>query len=62
MPWPAIWEALNDCAAVFATAETGDKGRYLDGPVDWLKHGQERVERLNELRCDQRGFCCGSVG
>jgi glycine betaine/proline transport system substrate-binding protein len=40
------WEALNDCAAVFATAETGDKGRYLDGPVDWLKHGQERVEAL----------------
>jgi glycine betaine/proline transport system substrate-binding protein len=40
------WEALNDCAALFATAETGDKGRYLDGPVDWLKHGQERVEAL----------------
>ena len=37
------WEALNDCAAAFATAETGDKGMYLDGPVDWLKHGQERV-------------------
>lgn len=41
------WEALNDCAAVFATAETGDKGRYLDGPVDWLKHGQERVAALD---------------
>ena len=40
------WEALNDCAALFATAETGDQGRYLDGPVDWLKHGQERVEAL----------------
>ena len=40
------WQALNACAAVFATAETGDKGRYLDGPVDWLKHGQERVEAL----------------
>ncbi|WP_187430799.1 hypothetical protein ROLI_041590 [Roseobacter fucihabitans] len=40
------WKALNDCAAIFATAETGDKGRYLDGPVDWLKHGQERVEAL----------------
>jgi len=40
------WEALNDCAAVFATAETGDKGRYLDGPVDWLKHGQERAAAL----------------
>jgi glycine betaine/proline transport system substrate-binding protein len=40
------WEALNDCAALFATAETGSKGRYLDGPVDWLKHGQERVASL----------------
>ena len=40
------WEALNECAALFATAETGDLGRYLDGPVDWLKHGQERVAAL----------------
>ena len=40
------WKALNDCAALFATAETGDKGRYLDGPVDWLKHGTERAEAL----------------
>ena len=31
------WEALNDCAALFATAETGSKGRYLDGPVDGSK-------------------------
>ena len=41
------WEALNDCAALFATPETGGKGRYLDGPVDWLKHGQERVAALD---------------
>src|SRR6056297_1253235 len=41
------WEALNDCAEIFATPETGDKGRYLDGPVDWLKHGKERVEALD---------------
>ena len=40
------WKALNDCAALFATAETGEKGRYLDGPVDWLKHAQERVDAL----------------
>ena len=38
------WKALNDCAKLFATAETGEKGMYLDGPVDWLKHGKERVE------------------
>jgi glycine betaine/proline transport system substrate-binding protein len=40
------WKALNDCAAVFATPETGDKGRFLGGPVDWLKHDQERVDAL----------------
>ncbi len=40
------WKALNDCAALFSTAETGDKGRYLDGPVDWLKHASEKVDAL----------------
>ncbi|MCV2871975.1 ABC transporter substrate-binding protein [Defluviimonas sp. WL0050] len=40
------WNALNECAALFATPETGDKGRFLAGPVDWLKHDQERVDAL----------------
>lgn len=40
------WKALNACAAKFATPETGDKGRFLGGPVDWLKHDAERVEAL----------------
>ena len=40
------WEALNDCASIFSTAETGDKGRFLGGPVDWLKGDEERVEGL----------------
>ena len=40
------WQALNDCAHLFATAETGDKGRFLGGPVDWLKGDEERVEGL----------------
>ena len=40
------WEALNACASIFATAETGDKGRFLGGPVDWLKGDEERVEGL----------------
>ncbi|MFZ1338002.1 MAG: ABC transporter substrate-binding protein [Paracoccaceae bacterium] len=40
------YKALNDCAALFATPETGDKGRFLGGPVDWLKHDQERVDAL----------------
>ena len=40
------WEALNDCAEIFATPETGDKGRYLGGPVDWEKYDQERIDAL----------------
>ena len=40
------WEALNDCASIFSTAETGDKGRFLGGPVDWLYGDAERVEGL----------------
>lgn len=40
------WEALNACAAVFATPETGEKGRFLGGPVDWLKHDAEKVDAL----------------
>ncbi|MDD9993370.1 MAG: ABC transporter substrate-binding protein [Rhodospirillales bacterium] len=40
------WEALNACAEMFATAETAPKGRFLGGPVDWLKHDAERVEGL----------------
>ena len=40
------WEALNACADKFATPETGGKGRFLGGPVDWLKHDSERVEAL----------------
>jgi glycine betaine/proline transport system substrate-binding protein len=40
------WKALNDCAAKFATPETGAKGRFLGGPVDWLKHDQEKVDAL----------------
>ncbi len=40
------WKALNDCAALFATPETGAKGRFLGGPVDWLKHDAEKVEAL----------------
>jgi glycine betaine/proline transport system substrate-binding protein len=40
------WKALNECAALFATPETGGKGRFLGGPVDWLKHDQEKVDAL----------------
>lgn len=40
------WKALNDCAEKFSTPETSPKGRFLAGPVDWLKHDHERVEAL----------------
>ena len=40
------WEALNACAEMFSTPETEPKGRFLAGPVDWLKHDHERVEAL----------------
>jgi|TARA_R110002072_G_scaffold11431_9_gene51663 glycine betaine/proline transport system substrate-binding protein len=40
------WQALNDCAEVFATPETAPKGRYLGGPVTWGGFDDERVEAL----------------
>lgn len=40
------WEALNDCAQEFATAETAPFGRYLGGPVTWGGFDEERVESL----------------
>ncbi|MEX2648384.1 MAG: ABC transporter substrate-binding protein [Alphaproteobacteria bacterium] len=40
------WTALNDCAEVFATAETSPKGRYLGGSVTWGGYDEERVEAL----------------
>ena len=40
------WQALNDCASEFATAETAPLGRYLGGPVTWGGFDDERVEAL----------------
>ena len=40
------WQALNACAEVFATAETGSKGRYLGGPVTWGGFDEERIAGL----------------
>ncbi len=40
------WQALNKCAALFATAETGDKGRYVGGPQSWGGYDDERAEAL----------------
>lgn len=41
------WQALNACAELFATPETGSKGRYLGGPVTWGGYDDERVEALD---------------
>ncbi|MCB1810655.1 MAG: c-type cytochrome [Candidatus Competibacteraceae bacterium] len=40
------WQALNNCAELFATPETTPHGRYLAGPRDWERPDRERVEAL----------------
>lgn len=40
------WQALNDCAELFATPETAPKGRYLGGPVTWGGFDAERIAAL----------------
>jgi len=40
------WEALKDCAAKFASAETLPMGRLLDYPADWGTPGADRVAGL----------------
>jgi glycine betaine/proline transport system substrate-binding protein len=41
------WEALKDCKDVFATADSGGKGRWLEGPQSW--HGNLMPERVTAL-------------
>lgn len=40
------YKALNACAALFATPETGSKGRLLVYPEDWGGNDEKRVENL----------------
>jgi glycine betaine/proline transport system substrate-binding protein len=40
------WKALNECAKLFATVETGGKGRFVGPPADWGKHYAERIQAL----------------
>jgi len=46
------WEALKspECAKNFATADSGGKGRWLEGPVEW--HGDVMPNRLKGLGID----------
>ena len=41
------WEALKNCAEVFATADSGGKGRILEGPQSW--HGDLMPDRIKAL-------------
>ncbi len=40
------WKALDKCSDKFARADSGGKGVFIGGPVDWLKHDAEKVEAL----------------
>lgn len=46
-PGATYWEGLNACAAMFATAETSPKGRFVGPPADWGKNYADRVKALN---------------
>jgi len=41
------WEALKNCKEVFATADSGGKGRWLEGPQSW--HGDLMPTRIEAL-------------
>ena len=41
------WEALKNCKEVFATADSGGKGRWLEGPQSW--HGDLMPVRIDAL-------------
>jgi glycine betaine/proline transport system substrate-binding protein len=40
------WRALNKCAKLFATLQTGSKGQLLLYPASWGGHDDERVKSL----------------
>jgi glycine betaine/proline transport system substrate-binding protein len=48
------WEALKDCPEVFATVDSGGKGRWLEGPQSW--HGDVMPNRLKGLGLDDEWF------
>lgn len=42
-PGLPAWEALRDCAQIFASAETIPMGRLVDYPADWGTPGADRM-------------------
>ncbi|MEJ6715360.1 MAG: ABC transporter substrate-binding protein [Rhodobacterales bacterium] len=49
-PGLPAWEALKNCASVFATADSDGKGRILEGPQSW--HGSLMPDRIKALGLD----------
>lgn len=45
-PGLPAWEALQDCAPLFASAETLPAGRLVDYPADWGTPGADRMTGL----------------
>jgi glycine betaine/proline transport system substrate-binding protein len=45
-PAANTWDGLNACAAIFATAETAPKGRFVGPPADWGKNYADRIQAL----------------
>lgn len=46
-PGLPAWEALKNCPEVFATVDSGGKGRILEGPQSW--HGDLMPNRIKAL-------------
>ncbi|WP_282610094.1 ABC transporter substrate-binding protein [Pelagibius sp. Alg239-R121] len=46
------WEALKNCPEVFATADSGGKGRILEGPQSW--HGDLMPVRIKALGLEDK--------
>lgn len=45
-PALATWEGYKDAAADFATAETGDKGRFLGADPSWVQYDEQIIANL----------------
>jgi len=53
------WEALNDCAELFATPDTAPNGRFVDYPADW---GDSNAKRIEALGLNYESLPAGSEG
>jgi glycine betaine/proline transport system substrate-binding protein len=45
-PALATWEGYQDAAAEFASAETGDLGRFLGADPSWVQYDEQIIENL----------------